>query len=216
MNVPVLVMNGTLSAIGGLLTYNIMPKFASPFINAHLFGIDMSKTAKNKIPEAMGVISGSVFLMIMFLFIPIPFSHHLTDHSGLFPHDKFVEMIAALLSVCCMLFLGFADDVLDLRWRHKLLLPTMASLPLLMVYFVNFNSTTVIIPKPLRFLLGFDVNLGILYYLYMGMLAVFCTNAINIYAGVNGLEVGQSLIIAISIVVFNFVEIQCECCVSEA
>lgn len=27
--------------------------------------------------------------------------------------------------------------------------------------------------------------------LYMGMLAVFCTNAINIYAGINGLEAGQ-------------------------
>ena len=34
------------------------------------------------------------------------------------------------------------------------------------------------------------VNLGALYYLYMGMLAVFCTNSINIYAGINGLEVG--------------------------
>ncbi|CAN0586028.1 unnamed protein product [Laminaria digitata] len=26
---------------------------------------------------------------------------------------------------------------------------------------------------------------------YMGMLAVFCTNAVNIYAGINGLEAGQ-------------------------
>lgn len=29
------------------------------------------------------------------------------------------------------------------------------------------------------------------YMVYMGMLAVFCTNAINIYAGINGLEAGQ-------------------------
>jgi UDP-N-acetylglucosamine--dolichyl-phosphate N-acetylglucosaminephosphotransferase len=41
----------------------------------------------------------------------------------------------------------------------------------------------------------------------MGMLAVFCTNAINILAGVNGLEVGQSVIIAASIVVFNIIEL---------
>lgn len=40
----------------------------------------------------------------------------------------------------------------------------------------------------------------------MGMLAVFCTNAINIYAGVNGLEVGQSVIIALSVFVFNIIE----------
>lgn len=41
----------------------------------------------------------------------------------------------------------------------------------------------------------------------MGMLAVFCTNAINILAGINGLEAGQSLIIAISVIVFNVIEI---------
>ena len=59
-----------------------------------------------------------------------------------------------------MIFLGFADDVLDLRWRHKLLLPTIASLPLLMVYFVTFNLTEIIIPQPLRGLLGYSVDIG--------------------------------------------------------
>lgn len=59
-----------------------------------------------------------------------------------------------------MIFLGFADDVLDLRWRHKLFLPTIASLPLLMVYLVNGGSTTIIVPGPLRVALGYDLNLG--------------------------------------------------------
>ena len=105
-----------------------------------------------------------------------------------------------------MIFLGFADDVLDLKWRDKLFLPTIASLPLLMVYFATFNSTTIIVPYPLRSYIGYDLNLGILYYVYMGMLAVFCTNAINIYAGVNGIEAGQSLIIALSILISNLIE----------
>lgn len=43
--------------------------------------------------------------------------------------------------------------------------------------------------------------------MYMGMLAVFCTNAINILAGINGIEAGQSLVIAASIIVFNIVEL---------
>uniref|UniRef100_A0A8C0UFR5 UDP-N-acetylglucosamine--dolichyl-phosphate N-acetylglucosaminephosphotransferase n=1 Tax=Cyanistes caeruleus TaxID=156563 RepID=A0A8C0UFR5_CYACU len=106
-----------------------------------------------------------------------------------------------------MIFLGFADDVLNLRWRHKLLLPTMASLPLLMVYFTNFGNTTIVVPKPFRLLLGMHLDLGILYYVYMGMLAVFCTNAINILAGINGIEAGQSLVIAASIIIFNIVEL---------
>lgn len=106
-----------------------------------------------------------------------------------------------------MILLGFADDVLDLRWRHKLLLPTIASLPLLMVYYVNFNSTTIILPGIVHQLFGPSINIGFLYYVYMGMLAVFCTNAVNILAGINGLEVGQALIIAISIVAFNVIQI---------
>lgn len=80
---------------------------------------------------------------------------------------KFVELIGALLAICCMIFLGFADDVLNLRWRHKLLLPTMASLPLLMVYFTNFGNTVIVVPKPFRVLLGMHLDLGIWdFYVY--------------------------------------------------
>lgn len=59
-----------------------------------------------------------------------------------------------------MILLGFADDVLNLRWRHKLLLPTIASLPLLMVYYVNFNSTSVVLPVFVRPFLGKIVDIG--------------------------------------------------------
>ena len=48
---------------------------------------------------------------------------------------------------------------------------------------------------------------GILYYVYMGMLAVFCTNAINIVAGINGIEAGQGLVIALSVLTFNWIEL---------
>ncbi|KAJ2357310.1 UDP-N-acetylglucosamine--dolichyl-phosphate N-acetylglucosaminephosphotransferase [Coemansia sp. RSA 2611] len=44
------------------------------------------------------------------------------------------------------------------------------------------------------------VDLGTLYYVYIGLMAVFCTNAINILAGINGVEVGQSIVIALSII----------------
>lgn len=57
---------------------------------------------------------------------------------------------------------------------------------------------------------------GILYYVYMGMLAVFCTNAINILAGINGIESGQALFISGSIIVFNLLELSgvCVCLLS--
>ena len=59
-----------------------------------------------------------------------------------------------------MILLGFADDVLDLRWRHKLFLPTIATLPLLMVYLVSGGLTLIVVPKPLRAVFGYEVDLG--------------------------------------------------------
>jgi UDP-N-acetylglucosamine--dolichyl-phosphate N-acetylglucosaminephosphotransferase len=122
------------------------------------------------------VIAAGIFLVLMFIMIAVVFSEHLHPQSD-FPHNKviclmnrrkktilffakFVEYLAALLSICCMVLLGFADDVLDLRWSVKLLLPLIASLPLLLVYFANYHSTTIILPKPVRPYLGQQWNLG--------------------------------------------------------
>ncbi|XP_062894639.1 UDP-N-acetylglucosamine--dolichyl-phosphate N-acetylglucosaminephosphotransferase isoform X2 [Mobula hypostoma] len=205
--IPLLINLGC-SVLGLLGTAALIPAFRQHFIVARLYGVDLNKTSKEKVPEAQGVISGVVFLIILFCFIPVPFLHCWAEEQCItFPHDVFVQLIGALLAICCMIFLGFADDVLNLQWRHKLLLPTMASLPLLMVYFTNFGNTTIVVPKPLRMFLGLHLDLGILYYAYMGMLAVFCTNAINILAGINGIEAGQSVVIAMSIIIFNLIEL---------
>lgn len=48
-----------------------------------------------------------------------------------------------------MAILGIADDIFDIRWRHKVLLPAIASIPLLMVYYVDFNVTVIVTPKQL-------------------------------------------------------------------
>ncbi|GKV48911.1 hypothetical protein SLEP1_g55694 [Rubroshorea leprosula] len=41
----------------------------------------------------------------------------------------------------------------------------------------------------------------------MALLVVFCTNFINIHAGLNGLEVGQTVVIAFAIMVHNIMQI---------
>lgn len=203
-----LLINFLGSLAGFAATLTLIPACEELFLAARLCGVDMNKASRRPIPESQGVVSGAVFLILLFCFIPVPFlSCFMEEQCQAFPHHEFVALIGALLAICCMIFLGFADDVLNLRWRHKLLLPTMASLPLLMVYFTNFGNTTIVVPRPFRLLLGMHLDLGILYYVYMGMLAVFCTNAINILAGINGLEAGQSLVIAASIITFNIVEL---------
>eukprot|EP00035_Acanthoeca_spectabilis_P036934 m.42696 g.42696 ORF g.42696 m.42696 type:complete len:420 (+) comp8351_c0_seq2:2426-3685(+) len=199
------------------LTLRLIPNFSDLFIKAGLFGRDLGKVDKPQVPEALGTIAAAVYLITMFCFVPVQYvlteapdetSKGLPRLQAVRPEgSEFVELTCALLSICCMVFLGFADDVLNLKWRHKLLLPTVASLPLLVYYFLSYGSTTIVFPVHVRPYIGTTVDLGVLYYVYMGMLAVFCTNCVNILAGINGVEAGQSLIIAISIVVHNLVQI---------
>lgn len=42
------------------------------------------------------------------------------------------------------------------------------------------------------------------------MVAIFCTNAINILAGANGVEVGQSVVLASTLIIFNLAHLRDE------
>jgi UDP-N-acetylglucosamine--dolichyl-phosphate N-acetylglucosaminephosphotransferase len=95
-----------------------------------------------------------------------------------------------------IVILGIGDDLLDIRWRHKVLIPAFGAIPMLIVYFVDFGVTQVVVPVPLQRYLGPIVDLGWLYYLYMAAVAIFCPNGINMLAGINGIEVAQSVVIA--------------------
>lgn len=68
---------------------------------------------------------------------------------------------------------------------------------MLVVYFVDFGVTQVVVPVPFQPYFGALVDLGWLYYAYMAAIAIFCPNSINILAGINGIEVSQSLVIAV-------------------
>ena len=100
-----------------------------------------------------------------------------------------------------MVLLGVGDDLFDIRWRHKFFIPAIASIPVLVIYFVDFGVTHVMVPVPLQKYFGGLVDLGWSYYLYMAAVAIFCPNCINILAGINGIEVSQSLVIAVLLVI---------------
>ncbi|KAI9010622.1 glycosyl transferase family 4-domain-containing protein [Hyaloraphidium curvatum] len=216
---PVLV-SFAVSVLAAYATHRIIPLAAPIFIQAGQSGKDVQKNDKPVRAESMGVVAGAVYFVAMFLFIPVPFAQwfgvRLRDEEGEklnaletgdgiilagdFPLDKLASFLSGLLALQSMLFLGFADDVFDIRWRVKIWFPVFASIPLLTVYYVTYGVTDIKVPLPLRGLLGTDlVDLGFLYYCYMVALCVFCTNAVNILAGINGIEGGQSLVIALSI-----------------
>ena len=171
-------------------------------------------------PEGMGAVAAAVYILALMAFIPFAFYKDIvaaTSGGGnrdvvltiteietgrflhRFPHSKLSSYQSALNTLQATTILGICDDVLDLRWRHKFFIPAVASLPLLIVYYVDFGVTSVVVPN---FLVQYMpnhtrlINLSFIYYFYMSALSIFAPNSINILAGVNGLEVGQSLVIA--------------------
>ncbi|KAI5347940.1 hypothetical protein L3X38_000827 [Prunus dulcis] len=195
-----ILINAALGLAGFFVTVKMIPVASRYVLRRNLFGYDINKKGTPqgtvKVPESLGIVVGIVFLVLGILFQYFNFT---ADSNWL------VEYNAALASICFTVLLGFVDDVLDVPWRVKLLLPSIAALPLLLAY---AGHTTIIIPKPLIPHVGLEVlDLGWMYKLYMGLLAVFCTNSINIHAGLNGLEVGQTVIIASAILIHNIMQI---------
>lgn len=112
--------------------------------------------------------------------------------------SQLASYLSAVMSLHAIALLGIGDDLFDLRWRHKFFMPAIAAIPLLIVYFVDFGVTSVVVPTFLQGLLGAElVHLEWLYYIYMAALAIFCPNSINIFAGINGIEVMQSIVITL-------------------
>lgn len=197
-----------ISLFGSILAYRMIPPFMEIFMKKKHFGIDINKVEdiknlndpnRKEVPETLGLVSAVVFLVISIFY----------QTSSILSQSEALKFSSILISICFMAFLGFVDDMVDLRWRYKLVLPTIASIPIVLAY---SSGSDLIIPNILTTIFSY-VNLtnvfylGIIFKIYITLLSVFCTNAINIYAGINGLEVGQSLVIAMSLILYNLIEI---------
>lgn len=206
------------AVIGYKVTNALIPQVMESFVRIGLWGEDMGKKDRHKVPEAIGAVAAVVYLFGMILSIPFLFYKYLvvtpggghrtievqeTSHEVLgFPHGKLSEYLSAILCLQSTLLLGVVDDLFDLRWRHKLIFPLISVLPLLTVYYADFGVTYVLIPSFVRRIIPLlyertIIDLGWLYYLYMAFMSLFCCNAINILAGINGLEVLQSIVVGI-------------------
>ena len=215
-----------LSIIAHFVTYRLIIASADKLIAAGLFGIDLNKitpaaflslrkrlqvestrsmmrdpSARSKmIPESTGIIVGCVYLSTVLIAAALCGVPMLSTH-------------AALCSISIMLLMGFADDVIGLSWGVKIALSGIATVPLVTS---AASGHFVVLPVFLRGGLvqsigerllpgphvGASLGLGPLHALILALICVFCTNSINIYAGVNGLESGQTAIISFSVILY--------------
>lgn len=80
--------------------------------------------------------------------------------NGMTNSHQLASYLSAIISLQSVVLLGIGDDLFDIRWRHKVLIPAFASIPILIVYFVDFGVTKVVIPTGLQPFLGELLDLG--------------------------------------------------------
>jgi UDP-N-acetylglucosamine--dolichyl-phosphate N-acetylglucosaminephosphotransferase len=106
-----------------------------------------------------------------------------------------VSSSEALLLAASVLFggiMGLFDDVANLRWRYKAILPVFASLPYIAL--VPHGRTTV------SLLAAYPVELGALFLiLLVPVIVTVVTNSYNQLGGLNGLEAGTGLFVAVGL-----------------
>jgi len=149
-------------------------------------GTDVHKPERPEVPKGGGFVL--VFAMAFALLVVV----------GLTTFQTFsVEMVGlfgALVSILLASMIGLMDDNLDFRNRAKVILPMVATIPMIAL---SIGTPTMNIP-----FIGL-VNFGIAYALVIvPLMMTFIIDATNMYAGMNGLEAGLGLINALGLVLY--------------
>ncbi len=155
----------------------------------HITGKDINKPGTPEVPEMGGIAIVAGFtggiLLAVFLNTFLAFNFNL------------VYVIAALITIHSVAFIGIVDDLLDVPQWVKAFLPLFAAIPLVAVSAVG--STTVSIP-----FIGV-IDFGIIYIIALVPLAIaVASNLTNMFGGFNGMESGLGIIIFSTLSVIAF------------
>ncbi len=153
---------------------------------AGMIGIDVHKPEKPEIPKGGGfiVLFAIVFGILLVMGITT-FQEEAQVRVGL---------LAALVSILMAGVIGLLDDTFDFKNRTKIVLPIVASIPMIAMSVGNPSMT---IP-----FLG-TINFGPFYaLLIVPLMMTFIVDSTNMYGGMNGLEAGLSSINASAIVLY--------------
>lgn len=171
-----------------IITLYLTPLVIRVMSNRNFVGLDINKLGDKKIPEMGGVAVwfGFCFGVMLSIF--------------LFSYLEWIEvdlviLLAGFSTILMIGFIGLFDDLLEWKqgirqWQHALL-PVFACLPLMAI---NIQNPAMYIP-----LIGM-VNFGIFYSLILIPIGITgASNAVNMLAGLNGLEAGLGSLITFTL-----------------
>jgi len=173
-------------AVTVFLSYFLIPRLK----RFEITGRDVNKPDKPEVAEmgGIGIIAGLTagVMLAVFLNTFFGFSFNL------------LFVLAALLTVQAVAFIGIVDDLIDIPQKIKAFLPLFAAIPLIAV--AAAGSSSLNLP-----FIG-DIELGWIYLFILVPIGVaVASNLTNMLAGFNGLEAGMGVIVfsAASLLAWN-------------
>lgn len=157
-----------------LITLVITPWIARQLVKVGISGRDMHKKNRPILAEMGGLSIVAGFTAAMLVAI--------VATRGL----SLVDLFAAMTTILIVAIIGIGDDLFQLRQDIKAVLPVLAALPLMAIMAGQYEMALPFIGK---------VNLGIFYPLLLVPIGITGgSNALNMLAGLNGLEAGNGII----------------------
>jgi UDP-N-acetylglucosamine--dolichyl-phosphate N-acetylglucosaminephosphotransferase len=192
------------SFITFLATFILTAFMQHYLFDSGMIATDMNKKGKPKIPTSGGV-------AVVFGFLIGVMSYVFAATYLLKAHLDLIEVFGATTSILLGGLIGFLDDIhikakkevttgikdtkVGLKQWQKLILTFIIPIPFMVV---QVKNSTIWLP-----FLGV-VNVGILYPLIILPLAIiFMANAVNMLAGLNGLEAGLGCVASLGIGIFS-------------
>ena len=174
-----------------LFTYLLIPRLK----RFKMTGKDVNKPDQPEVAEMGGIaiVAGFTAGVLLAVFL----------NSFLSLHFNLINILAALIAIHSIAFIGVVDDLLDIPQWLKAFLPLFAAIPLVAVKAAG--STVLNIP-----LIGI-VDFGVFYILVLIPLGVaVSSNLTNMLAGFNGMESGMGIVIfaVMSILAMNHLSIE--------
>ena len=170
-----------------------LPRYIKRARKVGVTGQDIHKPGSPAVAESGGVILILAYLIGLFFFIP--FSNAFADEA------LNLEIVGTAATVMLTAFIGFADDLYELRWRIKVLTPLLGGVPLAVM---RLGRETISTPFGVLDFAAFGL-LGLVLFAVIILFAVTASaNGINMFAGLNGQEAGSVLIMSLALLFLAF------------
>ena len=195
-------------AVSFVVTYALLPKFIEFLRLAGIVGTDIQKPDKPQVAEMGGAVVLMGFLTGIFLLTWVRIFLYGTA-------ENLIEILAAISTITLITIIGIFDDLgrlikttvqkdkfgnvkkIGLKQWQKPLFTLPAAIPLMAIM---AGDSSVMLP-----IIG-TIDVGILFpLLFVPIGVVGASNAINMLAGLNGLEVGMSVILLGSMGIYAFI-----------